>query len=1027
MKLAIKTVLIFLLVFPFGVVGQVLKINEVMPKNGMTSFDSFGNSPDWLEIYNNTNNPIQLSDYYISNDLLDKLMWQLPTLNLQPHKYVLIYCSGENLYSPDYHANFKLKNASDTVGIFFKDGSTIELLSYDKMPSDISYGCQPDGALGLVYFDAATPKATNNNSNGYNCVLETPVVPVLSGKYPSPLSVNVSHSDAAVQLHYTTNGDKPSVFDPVYTNTLNMTSNYSPNRLSSIPTNPGTNAPMGRYTVVRSNNRGWLPPNGDVQNINVFKVKAFKSGCISSAVETRTYLLDDGNISFPDMPIISLQVDSVDFFANDTGIYVYGDYPDGNYNEQGAGWERSSYFEYFDKNKNVLINQKLGVELHGNGSRHSLHKNLRISAKSIYGLTTIEAPLFENSDVTTFKHLIVRSPGHRPDCAPRDELATSIVSKLGFDIQNFSISTMYLNGEYWGTNVLKERFNEDFISLKYDMGKSNIVMLESSGDVEYGEESDTVHYHNMILFVEQNSLDVPSNMTYLNTQMDINNYINFIGSEVYIGNGDWPNNNMRFWRKRVDYDDYSSVGHDGRWRWMFFDLDGGFGGTCDDVYYAINNLERALSDSLPYQKYTRLFRGLCSHQSFREMYINQTCDRLNSTFLRSVTEPKLVEIENELAPVMMDHVNRWGYPSVSTTLVDRMIETPSLTKWNYLVSRFHLFTDRRNLLVYRHMQEQWNLGDSIHVTMDVNNPSMGYVQINTLNLTSELEGVNPSVYPWVGKYFENINIPINAHAYPGYRFKEWLETSITKADTSFNISSNATFTAIFEIDPDYVTPLPITINEIQAWNSSTVADDYYELEDWIELYNPNDVDIDIKDYYLTDDATNLKKYWIGPNTTIIKAKSWMIFWADDDNGQGQHHTNFKLSKNGELVALVAPDGISVVDSVRFGPQIEDFSYGRQSDGQTPWINFAQPTPFYSNLATDVNDVAEIINLIVYPNPANTNNIYFNAIISGEIYNISGVNVMRFNRTNTVNISFLAKGVYFVKNSSSSETVKLVIN
>jgi hypothetical protein len=1027
MKLAFKIVLIFMFVLPLAVKGQVLKINEIMPKNGVTSFDSFGNSSDWIEIYNNTNNAIQLSDYYISNDLTDKLMWQLPTKNLQPHEIVLIYCSNENVYAPDYHTNFKLKNAPDTLGIFYKDGSTIELFSYKEMRADVSYGCKPDGSSSLVYFNGATPNATNNNSIGYNCILDTPTVSVLSGFYPSPLSVNVSHSVAGVQLRYSTNGDAPNILDPVYTNALNLVSDYSPNRISAIPTNPGTNAPLGSYTVLRSNNRGWLPPDGDVQNINVFKVKAFKSGCISSEVVTRTYLLDDGNIVFPDMPIISLQVDSIDFFSNDTGIYVYGNRPDGNYNEQGAAWERSSYFEYFDENKNVLINQKLGVELHGNGSRHSLHKNIRISAKSMYGLQTIEAPLFKDSDVTTFKHLIVRSPGHRPDCNPRDELATSIVAKLGFDIQNYSISTMYLNGEYWGTNVVKERFNEDFISIKYDMGLSNIVMLESDGDLEYGVESDTAHYNNMILFVEQNSLDIPSNMAYLNTQMDIDNYINFIGSEVYIGNGDWPNNNMRFWRKRVDFNDYASLGHDGRWRWMFFDLDGGFGGTCDDVYYAIDNLERALSDSLPYAKYTRLFRGLCSYQSFREMYINQTCDRLNSTFLSSVTEPKLVEIENQLAPVMMEHVNRWGYPSVSTTLVDRMTETPSLTKWNYLLSRFHLFTDRRSRLVYRHMQEQWSLGDSIHITMDVNDPNMGYVQINTLNLTDELEGVNPVVYPWIGKYFENIEIPINAHPYPGYRFKEWLGTTITKADTSINISTDSTFTAIFEIDPDYVTPLPITINEVQAWNSSTVADDYFELEDWIELYNPNDVDVDIKNYYLTDDATNLKKYWIGPNSTIIKAKGWMIFWADDDNGQGQHHTNFKLSKDGELVALVSPDGVTVVDSIRFGPQIEDFSYGRQSDGLSPWINFGQPTPFYSNLATNVADISQSIKLVVYPNPANMNNIHFNAIISGELYNISGVNVLSFDRTNTINISHLTKGVYFVKNSLTSETVKLVIN
>ncbi len=1026
MKLVIKVILLLVIVLPLGVSGQVLKINEVMPKNGITSFDSFGNSSDWLEIYNNSNNPIQLSDYYISNDLLNKLMWQLPTQILQTNEYVLIYCSNDNVYTPDYHANFKLKNESDTLGIFYKDGSTIELFSYDEMPLDVSYGCKPDGTSNLVYFDAATPNATNNNATAYNCFLEAPMVPIVSGFYPSQLVVNVSHSVSGVQMHYSTNGDEPSVLDPVYISALSLSSDYSPNRLSSIPTNPGTNAPIGDYSVIRSNTRGWLPPSVDVQNINVFKVKAYKSGCITSEVVTRTYLLDDGNITFPDMPIISMQMDSIDLFSNDTGFYVYGKRPDGNYSEQGAAWERSSFFEYFDENQSLLVNQELGAELHGNGSRHSLHKNIRISAKSMYGKKTIEAPLFENTAINTFKHLIVRSPGHRPDCAPRDELATSIVAKLGFDIQNYKTSIMYLNGEYWGINVLKERFDEDYLSIKYDIKEENIVMLTLTGNLEYGDDSDTLHYSDMLNFVAQNSLDIPANMDYLDTQMDIDNYLNYTTSEIFIGNGDWPNNNIRFWRKRVNYDDYASIGHDGRWRWMFFDLDGAFGGTCSDVYYTTNNLAKALSTDPALASYTQFFRDLCSSQAFKERYINKMCDGLNSTFLESVTKPKFDIIVNELNPLMLDHVERWGYPSVSTTLVDRMNETPSVTKWDYLVTQYDRFLNRRKRKILEHMQQEWSLSDSAYITMNVNNPIMGFVQINTLNLTSELEGVGATVYPWSGIYFENIDIPIKAHAYPGYRFKEWLGTSMNSADTSININTDSTFTAIFEIDPNYVVPLPITINEIQAWNNSTIADEYFQFEDWIELYNPNDVAIDIANYYLTDDASKLKKYWIGPNSTIIEAKSWMIFWADDDNGQGQNHTNFKLSKDGDLVALTAPDGVTVVDSIRFGPQTEDFSYGRQSDGLTPWINFGQPTPFYSNLATDVQDIAETVSLIVYPNPVSTDYIYFNAIISGQVYNISGVNVLSFDRTNTVNISSLAKGVYLVKNSYSGQNVKLVV-
>jgi hypothetical protein len=763
----------------------------------------------------------------------------------------------------------------------------------------------------------------------------------------------------------------------------------------------------------------------DVQNINIFKVKAFKTGCIASEQVTRTYILDDGMVTYPSTPIISIQVDSVDLFSNDTGMYVYGKRSTGNYLERGTEWERESQFIYFDENQNTLIDQKLGIELHGNGSRHSTHKNFRLSAKSMYGKSKIEVPLFDNYRISKFKKLIVRSPGHRPDCMPRDELATSLVSNLSFDIQHYARSTMYLNGEYWGINVLKERFDEDFISIKYEIAEDDIVILEGKGVLSFGDVSDEDHYYNMLDFVANNSLDDPLNMNYLNTQMDIENYLDLMISQIQIGNGDWPTNNMRFWRKRVDYDDYSSLGHDGRWRWMFFDLDGGFGGTCSDVYYTINTIERALDDSPAFANHTQFFRDLVSHQSFKELFINRTCDLLNSTFTSAVMNTKLTESINEINPLMVDHVNRFGYPSTSTLLADRLLETPSLDQWNYLVSRFVKFMDRRNRFVRRDMKLEWGLADTFNITFDVNDVSMGYVQINSLHINSELEGVSPSVYPWTGMYFEGLKLPLVAHPYPGYRFKEWAGTLMKDTDTSIIIISDTGFLAVFEIDPTFVQPLPIKINELQARNSSTVFDEFFEYDDWIELFNPNADEVHITGYYLTDDRDDLKKYWIGPSKVSIPGNDWLVFWADGQTEQGLNHLNFGLSKEGEFIALVAPDGQTIIDSISFGPQLEDHSFGRLADGMSPWVEFAEPTPFYSNLSTGMeeNDMNE--GFKVFPNPTSGEIVFFSQPISGAIYAVSGIMIREISHTNSFPVSEIPSGVYIIKDLLTGSSVKWI--
>jgi hypothetical protein len=249
---------------------------------------------------------------------------------------------------------------------------------------------------------------------------------------------------------------------------------------------------------------------------------------------------------------------------------------------------------------------------------------------------------------------------------------------------------------------------------------------------------------------------------------------------------------------------------------------------------------------------------------------------------------------------------------------------------------------------------------------------------------------------------------------------------MTNADTVINISGDTSFTAVFAVDPNYVAPLPITINEIQASNESTVFDESFEYDDWIELYNPNSTPVDITNYYLTDNETKLTKYHIAPNKTVIEPYEYMVFWADDQTGQGQNHTNFKLSAAGEIVVLVDSDGETVIDSMRFTNQQTDYSYGRQTDGTNPWIVFAEPTPFYSNLLTSAEDIPQASDINIYPNPVANGTIYISAKISGSIYNISGIKVKQFSHQNSVDVSNLSRGVYIVRNDVTGESHKIII-
>ena len=152
----------------------------------------------------------------------------------------------------------------------------------------------------------------------------------------------------------------------------------------------------------------------------------------------------------------------------------------------------------------------------------------------------------------------------------------------------------------------------------------------------------------------------------------------------------------------------------------------------------------------------------------------------------------------------------------------------------------------------------------------------------------------------------------------------------------------------------------LKVNEIMASNSSVVADEHGDFDDWIEIYNTSDLSINLAGIYVSDDPENLTKWQIpsGESTsTTIGANSFLILWADGEPGQGATHLDFKLSASGEFVILTASDGVTRIDSVSFGKQTTDISWGRTVDGIGDFA-FQQPTPNTTNDGSTITERSE---------------------------------------------------------------------
>lgn len=211
----------------------------------------------------------------------------------------------------------------------------------------------------------------------------------------------------------------------------------------------------------------------------------------------------------------------------------------------------------------------------------------------------------------------------------------------------------------------------------------------------------------------------------------------------------------------------------------------------------------------------------------------------------------------------------------------------------------------------------------------------------------------------------------------------------------------------------------VRLNEIQSSNSSTIADEMGDYDDWIEIYNSSDSEIDIGGLVLKD-KVDVWQIPIGNENTVLAPKSYFLLWADDEEHQGLFHTNFKLSaSNGEFLGLYLSDSITVIDSLTLPPMSSDQSYSFCDN--LIWDFGFTATPLSENDCYDAISDQIKQNIIIYPNF--TNGIvyikspeFLNEHIQILVFSSSGhmvINQMIKSSRTTLDLNTFSDGIYII--------------
>lgn len=661
----------FLFVFLFcfyTAKGQTLWINEIMSDNASLVQDEDGDFSDWIELYNNNSEALDLSGWALSDDpdQLDK--WRFPTYSILPGDYILVFASDKNRKSGVFfHTNFKLKSSGETLYISTPEGVLANSIEIPSLNTHSSYGRAPNGEGPFrVYFESS-PWASNDSQ-----ALEAQIqCSQTSGFYESYPSISLSGNRHTDEIYYSLNGSVPvpgSPYTYLYERAFILPEiDYELHPYSDIPSTP-----------LYEDLHPWEQTEGAQPKAIVLRAASFYNGIQNSPILNRSFFIDTEH----DLPVISLMLDSCDLFDFNKGLYVPGQHLDndlqksGNYFQTGKDWERFCSFEYFSEDGVLQIHQNAGLRIHGNLSRLFPQKSLRLYARAEYGMSYFQHQFFKDRPFDKYKRLIIRTPQVSQRAAFfKDVVVHQWAKELGLNHMSAQASALYLNGEYWGIYTIRERLDRFYLEQHFGAQKDQFDYLSGIGDIL---EGDADEYNDLIAYIRTHDLSEEVHYQWLASRIDMANYLDYVIFETYISNIDWPGNNMEYWKKDGE-----------KWKWLLIDTDASLG---DPSY---NMLEHATTtEGMPFENpewSTLLLRELLKNESFKERFIARYLQLIEENFNYDKLAPLLQRYEAMYYTEIENQVNRWGFPS-------------STGEFSSSVRDLHYFLKNRPCMVKNHLE-----------------------------------------------------------------------------------------------------------------------------------------------------------------------------------------------------------------------------------------------------------------------------------------------------------------------------------
>ena len=716
-------------------------INEVQPANLDQYLDNANCYGGWIELYNPSSELFPIRRMILTDGTnmykLPSSQGSVPAGGFKTIWFDHYQTEGNYGALSKNQIPFKLNYEGGTIALLNADSSLVASATYPQAVPRCSWARKTDGGDEWGMTGEPTPGASNDSSTFAVMRLQPPRVNTESRIFVEPFSIRVI-IPTGTTLRYTTDGSAPTATN-------------------------GETSSDGRFTI---------------EETTILRFCLIKKGYLPSPVVTRSFIYQNHEYY---LPVLSVVSEPKNFFDTKVGVFVKGTNGISGNGQSSAcnwnmDWERPVNMEYLVPVKTTdgqdagdfwwptdgleqtedgctkyipVLNQEMDLEICGGWTRAygggwgddrywEARSSFRLKTDERYeGVKVIGYPIFPEKPYNKYRCWQVRNGGNDTNSRIKDAAIQTMVLRSGFyvDCQDYQPAHIFLNGEYFGMFNIRESNNKHFAYSNYGIDFDDMDQFDLSNarnNQKMGDDLAWTQLKNLARQLAQNK----SEETYRQIQerLDLDEYVNYMALECYIGPSDWitNTNNIKGFRSRSD----------GKFHFVLFDLDSAFS-VEDMLNQVLNTSGGADVDDL--------FRNLMKYDPIRRQFFDAFCIVDGSVLEPTRCEEIVREIYNNTNYALSFEGRR-----SSVGLISSIQNAHNGTRMNYVRSYFH--------------------------------PNFGLKANLSSNIPEARLSVNGQEIP-TGKFQGNLYsygglpVQITSKAPAGYNFMGWLSEGVVASDT----------------------------------------------------------------------------------------------------------------------------------------------------------------------------------------------------------------------------------------------------